>query len=151
MSASPPIPEPGTLGFRVVKGMIGLNTWIYRRTGGRLGSKFSGAPVLLLDHVGRKSGKARTTPLLYLEDGGDLVVVGSRGGSEAMPAWFFNLIANPKTSVQVGSEKRSVVARQASPEEKAQLWPRLVEMFPDYAVYQERTDREIPVVILSPA
>jgi deazaflavin-dependent oxidoreductase (nitroreductase family) len=151
MPTSPPIPPPGTLRFRVVKAMIGFNTLIYRRTGGRMGGKVKGAPVLLLDHVGRKSGKARTTPLLYLEDGADLVVVGSRGGSDAMPAWFFNLMANPQTTVQVGADRRSVVARQASEEERDRLWPRLVQMYPEYDAYQRRTSRRIPVVILSPA
>jgi deazaflavin-dependent oxidoreductase (nitroreductase family) len=131
--------------------MIGFNTFIYRRTAGRMGGKVKGAPVLLLDHVGRKTGTARTTPLLYLEDGSDLVIVGSRGGSDAMPAWFFNLMETPQTTVQVGSDRRSVLARQANHEERERLWPRLVEMYPDYAVYQTRTERGIPVVILSPA
>jgi deazaflavin-dependent oxidoreductase (nitroreductase family) len=150
MSARPAVPEPGTIAFRIAKAMIGANTWIYRRTGGRMGNKVKGAPVLLLEHVGRKSGKRRTAPVLYLEDGTDLVVVGSRGGSEAMPAWFLNLIANPSTTVQIGSERRDVLARQASQEEKQRLWPRLVEMFPDFDAYQARTSREIPVAILSP-
>ena len=75
----------------------------------------------------------------------------SRGGSDAMPAWFLNLMSSPSTTVQVGSERRAVVARQATPEEKQRLWPRLVEMYDEYAVYQQRTKREIPVVILSPA
>lgn len=151
MSAAPAIPPPGSLRFRAVKAMIGINTFIYRRTGGRMGGKVKGSPVLLLDHTGRKTGKVRTTPLLYLEDGSDLVIVGSRGGSDAMPAWFFNLMANPSTTVQVGSECRSVTAREANDEERERLWPRLVAMFPDYDVYQRRTDRRIPVVILSPA
>ena len=150
MAAAPAVPEPGTLAFRIAKAMVGLNTWVYRRTGGRLGNTVKGAPVLLLDHVGRKSGKRRTTPVLYLEDGADLVVVGSRGGSEAMPAWFLNLIANPSTTVQIGSERRGVVARQASAEEKQRLWPGLTQMFPDFDAYQARTSREIPVAILSP-
>jgi deazaflavin-dependent oxidoreductase (nitroreductase family) len=131
--------------------MTGANVALYRRTGGRLGGKVSGAPVLLLDHVGRRSGQARTSPVLYLEDGPDLVVVASRGGSDATPAWWLNLKANPDTTVQVGSERRRVVARQATPDQKTRLWPRLVDMYPAYAVYQRRTEREIPVVILSPA
>jgi deazaflavin-dependent oxidoreductase (nitroreductase family) len=151
VSAAPPIPPPGTLRFRLVQAMIGLNTALYRGTGGHMGAKVKGAPVLLLDHVGRKSGKARTTPVLYLEDGADLVIVGSRGGSDAMPAWFLNLMAHPATTVQVRSERRSVIAREASDEERARLWPRLTGMFPDYDVYQTRTNRRIPVVILSPA
>jgi deazaflavin-dependent oxidoreductase (nitroreductase family) len=151
MPALPKVPEPGTVSFRLANALFRLNTWLYRRTGGRLGNTVKGAPVLLLDHVGRKSGTQRTAPVLYLEDGTDLVVVGSRGGSTATPAWFLNLMANPTTTVQVGSERRSVIARKASDEERARLWPRLVDMYPDYDAYQRRTERQIPVVILSPA
>jgi deazaflavin-dependent oxidoreductase (nitroreductase family) len=127
-----------------------LNTAIYRLSDGRLLGRFKGAPVLLLNHVGRRSGKSRTTPLLYLEDGENLAVVASKGGSHTHPVWWLNLRAHPETTVEVGSEKRSVRAHQASPEEKQRLWPRLVEMWPDYASYQERTDREIPVIVLEP-
>ena len=79
---------------------------LYRRSGGRLGNTVKGAPVLLLDHVGRKSGRARTAPVLYMREGEDLVIVGSRGGSDAMPAWWLNLQANPTTTVQIGTERR---------------------------------------------
>jgi deazaflavin-dependent oxidoreductase (nitroreductase family) len=151
MPASPPIPPPGTLRAKVVNAFTNANVTLYRRSGGRLGNTLKGAPILLLDHVGRKSGLARTAPLLYMRDGEDIVIVASRGGSDAMPAWWLNLQANPTTTVQVGSERRRVVAREASAEEKAELWPRLVEMYGDYEVYQRRTKREIPVVILSPA
>jgi F420H(2)-dependent quinone reductase len=106
--------------------------------------------VLLVDHVGRRSGQARTTPLLYLANGSDLVIVASRGGSDATPAWWLNLKASPATTVQLGAERRQVIAHQATPEEKAVLWPKLVAMYGDYAAYQQRTTREIPVVILSP-
>lgn len=151
MSALPKVPEPGTLSFTVTKAIVGVNTWIYRQTGGRMGNKVKGAPVLLLEHVGRKTGTSRTTPVLYLEDGGDLVIVASRGGSDAMPAWFLNLMASPTTTVQIRSDRRSVVARRATAEEKERLWPRLVAMFSDFDAYRTRTSREIPVVILSPA
>src|SRR6185312_5696384 len=127
--ASPPVPPPGSLQFKLVRAFVDLNVRVYRLTGGRLGGKVKGAPVLLLDHLGRKTGRARTTPVLYLRDGADLVIVGSRGGSDAMPAWFLNLMASPSTTVQVGSERRGVVARQVTPEEKQRLWPRLVEMY----------------------
>jgi deazaflavin-dependent oxidoreductase (nitroreductase family) len=151
MSALPKVPEPGTLSFTVTKAIVGVNTWIYRQTGGRMGNKVKGAPVLLLEHVGRKTGTPRTTPVLYLEDGGDLVIVASRGGSDAMPAWFLNLMASPTTTVQIRSDRRSVVARRATAEEKERLWPRLVAMFSDFDAYRTRTSREIPVVILSAA
>jgi F420H(2)-dependent quinone reductase len=127
------------------------HAWLYRVSGGRLGGRLAGAPVLLLDHVGRRSGTARTTPLVYTRDGPDYVIVASRAGSDVDPAWWLNLKARPATSVRVGSERRAVVARQATPEEKARLWPRVCETYSDYAAYQRRTKREIPVIILTPA
>jgi deazaflavin-dependent oxidoreductase (nitroreductase family) len=151
MPTSPPVPPPGSLRLKMLNAATRAQVNLYRRTGGRIGSKIKGAPVLLLDHVGRKSGQARTSPVLYLDDGDDLVIVASRGGSEATPAWWLNLKASPDTTVTVGPETRHVVARQASPEEKQRLWPRLVEMFPDFAAYQRRTSRAIPVIILRPA
>ncbi len=150
MPAAPPVPPPGTFRAKVVNAFTNANVMLYRRSGGRLGNTVKGAPVLLLDHVGRKSGRARIAPLLYMNDGEDLVIVASRGGSDAMPAWWLNLQASPTTTVQIGTERRRVLAREASAEEKAQLWPRLVEMYGDYEIYQRRTQREIPVVILSP-
>ena len=151
MPAAPPVPPPGTVRAKVVNALTQANVLLYRHSGGRLGNTVKGVPVLLLDHVGRKSGRARTAPLLYMRDGEDIVIVASRGGSDAMPAWWLNLQANPTTTVQIGSEHRRVVAREASPEEKAELWPRLVKMYGDYEAYQRRTDRQIPVVILRPA
>jgi deazaflavin-dependent oxidoreductase (nitroreductase family) len=124
---------------------------LYRRSGGRLGNTVKGAPVLLLDHVGRKSARARAAPVPYMRDGEDLVIVASRRGSDGMPAWWLKLRTTPTTAVQIGTERRRVVAREASAEEKAELWPGLVEMYGDYEIYQRRTEREIPVVILSPA
>jgi deazaflavin-dependent oxidoreductase (nitroreductase family) len=150
MPAAPPIPPPGTFRAKVVNAFTNANVVLYRRSGGRLGNTVKGAPVLLLDHVGRKSGRARTAPVLYMRDGENLVVVASRGGSDAMPAWWLNLKMNPATTVQVGTERRKVVAREASAAERAELWPRLVDMYGDFEVYQRRTEREIPVVILSP-
>jgi F420H(2)-dependent quinone reductase len=139
------------LGLKLLNAMTGANVKLYRLSGGRLGGKVSGAPVLLLDHVGRKTGRPRTTPVLYMPDGDNLIVVASRAGSDVDPAWWLNLKANPATTVQVGSERRRVVARQATPEEKQRLWPRLVDAYSDYAVYQRRTAREIPVIVLAPA
>jgi F420H(2)-dependent quinone reductase len=127
------------------------HTAIYRVTGGLVGHRFPGAPpMLLLDHVGAKSGKQRTSPLVYVRDGDDLVLVASKGGYPRHPAWFHNLRANPDTTVQVGRERRAVHARVAAPEERARLWPRAVETYRPYADYQQRTEREIPLVILEP-
>jgi len=104
--------------------------------------------VLLLHHVGRRSGQRRVTPLLYLPDGDELVIVASMGGTPKNPAWFHNLEAAPDTEVEVGRERRPVRARVAGPQERAALWPRLVELYPSFATYQARAPREIPVVVL---
>jgi deazaflavin-dependent oxidoreductase (nitroreductase family) len=149
--APPPVPPPGSLRLRAVNLLTELNTALYRLSGGRVGGSLKGAPVLLLEHVGRRSGKRRTTPLLYLRDGENLVLVASRGGSDAQPAWWLNLRAAGRATVQIGRRRFAVSAREATPEERARLWPKLVEMYPDYAAYQRRTSRQIPVVILRPA
>ena len=130
----------------------------FRLTNGRIGSKWRiGAgfrkpvPTLLLNHVGRKSGRAFTTPLLYLEDGRDLVIVASQGGLPKNPQWYPNLVAQPDVTVELrGEGARQVRARTAGAEEKADLWPRLVELYADFANYAAWTDREIPVVVLEP-
>ena len=109
------------------------------------------APVLLLHHVGRKTGRARVSPVLYMPDGDRLIVVGSKGGSDTHPAWFGNLLAHPQTTAEVGRERRAVVARQATDEERASYWPRLVDIYPSFALYQRRTERVIPVMVLEPA
>jgi deazaflavin-dependent oxidoreductase (nitroreductase family) len=107
--------------------------------------------MLLLDHVGAKSGTVRTSPLLYFRDGNDLVVIASKGGFPKHPAWYHNLIAHPDTTVQVGGERRGVHARTAGTEERERLWPLAVEQYHGYADYQARSKgREIPLVILEP-
>lgn len=107
--------------------------------------------MLLLDHVGAKSGTKRTSPLLYVKDGNDVVVVASKGGYPKHPAWYHNLMANPDTTVQIGTERRPVHARVANSEERARLWPVVVKSYGGYTDYQERSKgREIPLVILEP-
>jgi len=135
----------------LIRAVSAANTWVYRFSGGRIGGRFrGGAPVLLLTTVGRKSGQPRTAPLLYLQDGENLVIVASKGGMSHHPVWYLNLEANPDVKVQIGSDRRRMRARRASDEEKAKLWPRLVAMYRDYDDYQARTDRNIPVVVLEP-
>ncbi|MFN8543640.1 MAG: nitroreductase family deazaflavin-dependent oxidoreductase [Candidatus Binatia bacterium] len=154
MSASPPrpfTPAEERFGSIVIRVMTTLNVLLYRVTGGWLGGRFlRGAPVMLLTTTGRRSGEPRTVALLYLRDGDDLIVVGSKGGMSHHPLWFRNLETNPRCEVQLGRERRAMVARQASSGEKAALWPRLVAMYPDFASYQARTPRDIPVIVLSP-
>ena len=106
--------------------------------------------MLLLDHVGARSGKVRTTPLAYLQDGENVVLVASKGGHPRNPAWFHNLMANPDTTIQVGSERRAVHARVAVGEERERLWDEVVELYGGYRDYQRRTDRQIPLVVLEP-
>ena len=135
----------------VLRHSITGHTVVYRATHGLVGHRFPGAPpMLLLDHVGAKSGKRRTTPLTYLREGEKLVIVASKGGHPKNPSWFHNLRANPDTTVQVGSRRRPVRARVATPAEHTRLWPRVVDLYGGYRDYQERTDREIPLVILEP-
>jgi F420H(2)-dependent quinone reductase len=127
------------------------HTKIYRLTGGRVGHRVPGAPpMLLLDHLGAKSARLRTSPLVYLSDGEDVVLVASKGGHPKNPAWFHNLKANPDAEVQIGSKRRLVRARVADPDERARLWPKALETYGGYEDYQRRTEREIPLVILEP-
>lgn len=129
---------------------IALNVWLYRSSGGRVMGKMRGAPILLLTTRGRKSGRSRTVPLLYLKDGETFVIVASFAGAPKDPAWYLNLVAQPKVNLQVGSQRFDAKVRRASLEEKGRLWPRLVALYPQYADYQKRTPRDIPVVIVSP-
>lgn len=151
-TARPWTPTEERIGSVVVKLMSALNVVAYRLTGGRLGGTFlRGAPVCLVVVTGRKTGEPHTIPLLYLADGDDVVIVASKGGMSKHPIWYLNLMANPRCEVEIGRQRRTMVARRASPEEKAALWPRLCAMYPDYAGYQARTTRDIPVLRLSPA
>jgi deazaflavin-dependent oxidoreductase (nitroreductase family) len=135
----------------VLSRLMGLHARIYRLTNGRIGHRFPGtAPMLLLDHVGARSGTKRTTPLLYVDDHPNVVLVASKGGHPKNPAWFHNLRSHPDTTVQIGSERRAVHARVATAEERKQLWPKAVATYSGYRGYQQRTAREIPLVILEP-
>lgn len=130
---------------------MGGHTAIYRLTGGRIGQHLPGlSPMLLLDHVGARSGTRRTTPLLYVDDPPNVVIVASKGGYPQNPAWYYNLRANPDTEIQIGSERRPVRAREATAPERERLWPMAVKTYGSYRDYQRRTDREIPLMILEP-
>lgn len=135
----------------VLRRLTGAHTFIYRASGGLAGRKVPGSPpMLLLDHKGAKSGRQRVTPLVYVEDGDDVVIVASKGGNPKHPAWFHNLRANPDTTVQIGRERRDVHARVATAEERPRLWRKAVKTYGGYRGYQQRTDREIPLVVLEP-
>jgi deazaflavin-dependent oxidoreductase (nitroreductase family) len=127
-----------------------LDAYLLRATGGRR-SFISRAPTLVLHDVGRRSGQERVTPLIYLDSPPNLVIVASKGGTDRHPAWFHNLMAMTTALVDLpGGISRTVRPRVAGSEEKADLWPRLVELFPDYATYATYTERDIPVVVLEP-
>lgn len=134
----------------MMRAVTGAHVGVYRRTGGALGGQMAHSPVLLLTTVGRKSGKPRTTPLLYLADGDTFVTVASAGGSPTAPLWWRNLEAHPEATIEIGRRTISVHVTAATGDEKQRLWARLVAMYPDYAAYQRKTTREIPVVILRP-
>lgn len=131
-----------------------IHVALYRRTKGKIGGALPGLPqakIVLLDHVGAKSATKRTSPLMYHEHGDAIVVVASKAGQPTHPAWFYNLVANPDTTVQIGAEIREVHARVATDDERKDLWPRLVARYPDYEFYRRNAKgRQIPVVVLEP-
>lgn len=141
-------------GRAIMKWLSQLNVKVYRLTRGRVGGSLptpSGrVPVGLLHHVGRKSGRERVTPLVTLTDGDRFVVVASQGGLPEHPQWYRNLQVHPDVAFEFRGRRTPVRAHTASSEEKAALWPRLVELYADYASYQRWTDRDIPVVVLAP-
>lgn len=122
---------------------------LYLESGGEEGHLWRGVPTLLLETVGRKSGKKQVLPLIYGRDGDDFVIVASRGGAPEHPAWYLNLRAEPRVRLQVGTEVFDAEARTASEDEKARLWSEMVSIWPAYEDYRAATDRSIPVVILS--
>jgi deazaflavin-dependent oxidoreductase (nitroreductase family) len=122
---------------------------VYRETGGERGYHWRGTTILLLTTRGRKSGEPRTMPLIHRIDGDRWVVVASKGGSPNDPAWFQNLSAEPNAEIEVCDERIPVVASVAEGEERERLWSLMTEVWPDYDAYQARTERQIPVVVLS--
>ena len=128
----------------------GAHAGVYRATGGKLFGRMGKSPILLLNTVGRKSGKRRTSPLLYAMDGEDFVIIASKGGASAHPAWYLNLMANPEATVEIEDREVRVKAEEADSEEKSRLWQKMVEMYPAYDAYQEKTEREIPLLVLHP-
>lgn len=135
----------------IIRVMAAVNTWIFRMSGGRVGAKWThGEPMLLLTTIGRKSGKPRTVPLVYMSDGERLIVVASRAGMSTDPQWVANVEAHPEVEIEIGAGKRTMRARRGSSEEKAHYWPALCRMNSDYADYQSRTTRDIPILVIEP-
>lgn len=134
---------------RLLAPMLGVHQWIYEKSDGRVGASLGGRPMLLLRTVGRRSGEARTSALLYVPDGDSFAVIASKGGHPQHPGWFHNLSAQPDVEIQVGRERIPVRARVAEGAERERLWARADEVNKgQYSTYQSRTDRQIPVVVL---
>ncbi len=147
----PKPPPPSSPFWKAWEALTRVNIALFRASGGRVGAKMPGygSPILLLHHVGAKSGRRRVSPLIYFPDGDDLVIVASKGGVDRHPAWFHNLRANPETDVEVPHQgRRRVRARVAAADERERLWPSAVAVYKPYAEYQTYTERQIPLVVL---
>ncbi|TMI40474.1 nitroreductase family deazaflavin-dependent oxidoreductase [Candidatus Bathyarchaeota archaeon] len=130
--------------------MSSTHVFFYKLSGGRIGGRIHKADVLLLTTTGRKTGKKRTTPLLYVRDGNRLVIIASNGGRPIDPSWWMNLKRNPIAMVQVKSLKETIYAQRAIGSEKERLWRLMTNVYPAYDNYLKKTDRDIPVVVLMP-
>jgi deazaflavin-dependent oxidoreductase (nitroreductase family) len=139
-----------SLGARGLRWTGKLNMPLYRLSGGRIGGKVGRAPVLLLTTTGRKSGRRRTAPVVYLADGADVVVINTNAGNAKVPAWSLNLVAKPEAEVELGRERRKVRARIAEGEERADLWRKHNEQYAGFDDYEAKLDRAISVVVLEP-
>jgi deazaflavin-dependent oxidoreductase (nitroreductase family) len=136
---------------RVMKYYTRLNVWVYKKTSGRLMRNFPGGyPICIVGMKGKKSGKRREIALIHLPWGDKKLLVASQGGMENHPLWYFNICANPQIDIMVCGDTQSYLAELASPEQKRELWPHLLSLYPDFDSYQARTDRDIPVFICDP-
>ncbi|GCF08458.1 nitroreductase family deazaflavin-dependent oxidoreductase [Dictyobacter arantiisoli] len=150
MSTNKPATQPRKKGNRLQHYFTELHVGLYRRTGGAIGGRMGGRNLLILTTIGRKSGQERHTPLLYIQDGEQYVLVASNGGAPSDPQWFRNIEAHPEARIQVGKQIIVVTAHKANPEERSRIWPIITGHFQNFADYQARTTREIPVVLLTP-
>lgn len=133
----------------LVRFLINLNTWLFRATNGRITGRLAGLDILLLDTVGRKSGRHYIKPLAYFRDGANYIIVASNGGNARHPQWYLNLLAQPRVTIQVGGRTVPVEARMVTEQEYPRLWDLVTTTNPMYRGYQKRTTRQIPLVILS--
>jgi deazaflavin-dependent oxidoreductase (nitroreductase family) len=123
----------------------------FRANGGKVGGQFANAPLLLLTTTGAKSGQLRTTPLAYTTDGNRVVIIASKGGAPTNPDWYYNLLANPTVTVEIGNERFKAQAVATSGQERERLFAKMAEQMPGFAEYQQKTSRQIPVVVLERA
>ena len=142
---------PYDLAMSWVHWVTRIHRTVYQITGGRVGARLNGLDMVLLTTTGRKSGQPRTLPLACLRDGEDWIVVASNGGQDFHPAWWLNLQETPRAQAQLGRETRSIVAHEATDDDRARLWPLLKQQNPAYPKYEKKTDRLIPVVVLRKA
>ena len=138
----------GGIGKAMARGFLRSAVWLYRRSGGKIGGRMFGAPLLLLTTTGRKSGRSWTVPLLYQTDGDGWVIIASNGGSARHPAWWLNLRSRPEASVQIGRQTYPISAVEAAGEDRERLWRRMADMYKGYDGYAQKTTRQIPVVVL---
>lgn len=135
-----------------IKWMSKAQTWLFKKTGGKLGNKFlKGSEVGILTTIGRKTGEPRDSPLLFLQEGDRIVLVASQGGRATNPMWYLNLKANPKITFQTKAGTYALTARDATDAEREEYWPKLDAMYADFQNYRSYTDRKIPIVICDPA
>jgi deazaflavin-dependent oxidoreductase (nitroreductase family) len=134
-----------------IKWMSRAQTFVFKKTGGKFGDKFlKGAEVGILTTTGRKSGEARDSPLLFLQEGPRIILVASQGGRATNPMWYLNLVANPSITFQTKKEKLQLTAREATDAERDEYWPKLDAMYPDFVNYRSYTERKIPIIICDP-
>jgi deazaflavin-dependent oxidoreductase (nitroreductase family) len=157
MADGPPAFFGSALFAPAMRALTQAHVAVFRATRGRVGGKFRvgsafprGVPVCLLTARGRKSGKSRTSALLYMDDGDRVVLVASRGGTAQSPQWYFNVLSQPRVLVQTRGRSQRMVAREPEGDERAALWERLVAYYPEYGAYQSWTDRLIPVIVCEP-
>jgi deazaflavin-dependent oxidoreductase (nitroreductase family) len=135
-----------------IKWMSRAQTWLFKTTNGKLGNKFlRGAEVGILTTTGRKTGEARNSPLLFLQERQRIVIVASQSGRATNPMWYLNLVANPRVTFQTKAGLFQLTAREATATERDEYWPKLDAMYPDFVNYRSYTDREIPIIICDPA
>lgn len=138
------------IGSVLIKNAGNMQVWLYETSKGKLANTFLGAPVAILTTTGRKSGKTRKAPVLFLEDGERVLIAATKGGMSKPPIWYLNIVANPDVAIQIGARKRNMRVREADENEQAVLWPKLEAMYAGFVEYRERLAgvRNAPLLIL---
>ena len=140
----------GSLAKTLAKFATVGHTAVYRASKGKVAGRMGGHSVCLLTTTGRRSGQSRTVPLMSFPQAGELVVIASNGGSDRYPAWYHNIKEHPEVTVQIGEKVQKMTAREGTPQERAEIWPRVVAQAKNFGQYEKKTSRVIPVVVLTP-